>query len=115
MLLGFKKGLQGLQERVSLGRAVGCPTALLQTRASTINAHGSSDYGFAGRVTFIGMNNPGSCQWIVDQQLTKGRPVHRPVTVSPSQPLAPESFHLMVKLSEAAGVPGDSVIGVVPA
>jgi hypothetical protein len=30
-----------------LGRAAGYPTALLQTRASTINAHGSSSYGFA--------------------------------------------------------------------
>ena len=32
-----------------LGRAAGCPTALLQIRASQIKAHGSSGHGFAGR------------------------------------------------------------------
>ena len=31
-----------------LGRAADYSTALLQTRASAINAYGSSDYGFAG-------------------------------------------------------------------
>ena len=34
-------------DKKGLGRAAGCPTALLQTRASAINAHGSSSYGFA--------------------------------------------------------------------
>ena len=45
--LGFLRGL---------GRAADCSTALLQTRASAINAHGSSDYGFAE--SFIAMHDP---------------------------------------------------------
>ena len=43
---GFCFGGCGWTLFFSLGRAVGYPTALLQTRASTINAHGSSSYGF---------------------------------------------------------------------
>ena len=41
----LKPGLCNRMRR--LGRAADYSTALLQTRASTINAHGSSDYGFA--------------------------------------------------------------------
>ena len=32
------------------GRAADYSTALLRTRASAINAHGSSDHGFAGDI-----------------------------------------------------------------
>jgi len=48
------------------GRAADCSTALLQTRASAINAHGSSDHGFAGDI-FIAVDDPGRTQRVVDQ------------------------------------------------
>ena len=46
----------GLNDAKGLGRAVDHSTALLQTRASAINAHGSSDYGFAE--SLIAMHDP---------------------------------------------------------
>ena len=45
------------------GRAADCSTALLQTRASAINAHGSSDHGFAG--SFIAVDDLGRDQRVI--------------------------------------------------
>gem|GEM_PF-5597489 len=47
------------------GRAADCSAALLQTRASAINAHGSSDHGFAG--SFVAMDDFGRDQRVVDE------------------------------------------------
>ena len=50
-----------------LGRAAGCPTALLQTRASAINAHASSSYGCArssyGLYVLVSVDNSPVTDW----------------------------------------------------
>ena len=87
-----RTGEPGLFNRMKrLGRAADYSTALLQTRASAINAHGSSDYGFAE--SFIAVNNLRIDQRVVAQECVKRIPVLHPLAGSTTQPSAPVLLH----------------------
>ena len=65
---------------LGLGRAADRSTALLQTRASAINAHGSSDHGFARR--WHAVDYAWGLQRIVFLKATEALPVHRSIAAA---------------------------------
>src|ERR1700757_927388 len=87
------------------------PSPPSQTRTCGFPASGSSRESFARGG--VAMEDPDWRQWVPGQHFVEAGPQDHALTITPGQPLAPDTYHLIGEPTQALTVATDAVVGEV--